>query len=388
MTYSTPSLLVPHSESESFAPLQSFRLLCPGPVNVHPEVAAALTSHEFSHREEEMSTLLANLRQNLLRVAGVSAATWAAVVITGSGTAANESVLSSVGAHGRVLVLQNGEFGGRLAQISAYHNETKVVEHGWAEAYDLARIEAEIDAFRPDMVAMVHHETSTGMLNPVEAVGALCKRRGIKLFVDCVSSFAADALDLDGAGVTFASTSSGKALASYPGLSVVFGRHEAFAALAGRKAPCHYLDLYRFYQFAEGRAQTPNTPALPLLLALDRATALVVEAGPAQRVARLRALNDRIRAGAKALGLELLLDDAAARSNVLTSVLLPVGTDFDAFRLGLRAAGFVVYGGKGPYEGRMFQVSTIGAIDDAVIDEFLAAVATVLGAAKKSRSVA
>lgn len=346
---------------------------------MHPEVAEALTSYEFGHREEELSALLETLRTNVLAVGGLDPERYTAVVLTGSGTAANESVLSSVvGDDDTVLVIENGEFGERLAKISrVYGHETITVTHAWGEAVDLDRVARAIETHAPDLVVMVHHETSTGMLNPVEQVGALVRTHGTRLFVDAVSSFSADALDVEAANITFLSTSSGKAIGSYPGLSLVIGTHDAFRALQGKAPRCHYLDLNRYYEFAVHKRQTPNTPAVPLMLALNRALELALEEGIEQRQSRLRALSEHVRGRLREIGLRPLLETEPL-SNVLTSVLLPEGVSFEAFREALREHDFVIYGGKGPFEGRMFQVSTIGAVDDELLDRFFVAARRVL----------
>jgi 2-aminoethylphosphonate-pyruvate transaminase len=359
---------------------RSYHLLCPGPVNVDPEVSAAMSAFAFSHREEEFEALLDQVIARILGVAGVDPAVWSAVVLTGSGTAANEAVLASAtSGDAPVLVLANGEFGERLGAISEVHNpRTTVLRQAWGTPFDLDRVAQAIRDVGPALVAMVQHETSTGMLNPVAEVGRLVRDAGAKLFVDAVSSFSADALDFDASGVSFVSTSSGKALGCYPGLSIVVARHADFETIAAEKPRAHYLDLGRYYRFARDRRQTPNTPAVPLLLALDRALELVLREGRDARRARFESLARIVRDRLRGLGLELLLEDWAPRSNVLTTALLPEDIDYGAFRAGLKSHGFVTYGGKGPLEGRAFQVSTVGAVDSDVLEVFFQAIGATL----------
>jgi 2-aminoethylphosphonate-pyruvate transaminase len=355
-------------------------------VNVHPEVASALASFEFGHREEELSWLLEDLRRNLMAVADVDPERHTAVFLTGSGTSANESVLASaVADDDTVLVIQNGEFGERLARISRIYNEqTVTVRHDWGERIDLDRVAAALDRHDVKLVVMVHHETSTGMLNPVEEVGRLAHEKGARFVVDAVSSFSADALDFERAHITFLTTSSGKAIGSYPGLAIVLGSHEAFLNLAGRSPRCHYLDLYRYYEFAENSVQTPNTPAIPLMLALNRSLELILDEGMQARLQRLASLAAHVRRRTHELDLDVVID-SGPRSNVLTSILLPEDLPFEQFRQALREHGFVIYGGKGPHEDRMFQVSTIGAIDVGLIDGFFTALSDVFFALRRAQ---
>jgi 2-aminoethylphosphonate-pyruvate transaminase len=364
----------------------SHRLLCPGPVNVDSRVARALTSFEPCHREDEFEEVLESLLGGLLEVAGLSPRTHAAIVITGSGSAANESVISSaVPAGGSVLVISNGEFGERLARTSShYHPETVHLEFGWGESIDLVRVAAALRTRAFSLVTLVHHETSTGMLNPVRDVAALCHGAGTRLFVDAVSSFAADPLDLSAPGIAFVGTSAGKALSAYPGLSVVFGSHESFRRLETIPARTQYLDLGRHYRMAVEHRQTPNTPAVPLFLALDEAVRLVLEEGLVTRMARLASLQGFIRDRVSALGFELMLDDATPCSNVLTTCWLPTGIDYDRLRAAIRARGYIVYGGKGPLVNRVIQISALGTVDEEALEAFFEALADALDSVRGS----
>jgi len=353
------------------------RLLCPGPVNVDSRIARALTSAEPCHREDEFEQLLGSLMGGLLAVADLSPKTHAAVVITGSGSAANEAVISSIVPEGgAVLVISNGEFGERLARTSAHHHpQTEHLAFAWGEPIDLVRVGAALRARHFAVVAVVHHETSTGMLNPVRDVAALCHGVGSQLYVDAVSSFAADPLDLQAPGIAFVGTSAGKALSAYPGLAVVFGTHEAFVRLEAIRPRTQYLDLGRHYRMAQEHSQTPNTPAVPLFLALDEAVRLVLEEGVAARMQRLRSHQEFIRTRLSALGCELLFDASVATSNVLTTCWLPEGVGYESLRVALRQRGFIVYGGKGPLLNRVMQVSALGTVDRDALQAFFEALA-------------
>ncbi|MFT7581504.1 MAG: 2-aminoethylphosphonate-pyruvate transaminase, partial [Myxococcota bacterium] len=314
---------------------------------------------------------------------------YGAVVVTGSGTAGNEAVLSSVvGPDETVLVLTNGEFGERLANISKIYNDTVVIEHAWGEPLDLERLVTELHGRSVGLVAMVHHETSTGVLNPVEAIGELCELHGVRLFADMVSSYSADPVDLSSGAITFMTTSSGKAIAAYPGLALVIGRRDAFEALASLPVTNHYLSLYRHYVFAEEKRQTPNTPAVPLILALNKALELALAEGRDGRMRRLAKLANHVRRSAKDRGLSLLIEDQPL-SNVLTSIRVPAGIAFEPLRNALREWGFVIYGGKGPLTGQIVQISTISDVDTALLDRFFAALDMVLASVRAApRSMA
>ncbi len=356
-----------------------YRLMCPGPVNVSERVLSVMTKVEIGHREEEFSVLLREIRHNWLTIMGLPEDRYAFVAVTGSGSAANEAVLTSaIGADDVVLSLGTGEFGNRLGDISKIYNPNTILyRQDWATPLDLAAVENILKTQHVDWVTMVHHETSTGELQPVEQVGALCAKYGARLFVDCVSSFMADPLDLQKAHVSIMTTSSGKAIGMAPGLGLVVGERAVFEHCKELPVRNYYLSLARHYDFYENKAQTPNTPAILLLIALNEALRIILEEGVDNRFAFQAAKVNRLREGLAGLGMTLLHPDHVL-SNAVSSVVLPKNVTFNALREGLRERGFIVYSGKGPLLDTIFQISTMGAVDLYDVDDLLAAIAEVI----------
>ena len=357
---------------------KNFRLMCPGPVNVSKRVQDAMRS-EIGHREPEFSSLLRAIRSNCLQIMGLSADDYAMVVVTGSGSAGNEAVITSALQPGdRILSLVTGEFGRRLGDISEIYNpHTVKYEQPWATALDLAKVEELLQNGHFDWVTMVHHETSTGELQPVREVGALCRKYGARLFVDAVSSFMADPLDLDACNVSFMNTSSGKAIGMGPGLSLVIGKKSEFQKLASHPVRNYYLSLARHYDFFERKSQTPNTPGISLFLALNEALKIIREEGVENRF-QFQALKARtFRDDIARIGLHLLHSDHVL-SNAVSTVCLPDHVSFDELRAALRDRGFVVYGGKGPLADHIFQVSTMGYVDCDDVHDLVYAIRDVI----------
>ncbi len=164
-------------------------LFTPGPVNLAKNVREAIGQSDICHREVDFNGLLHRIENKLLKLFQVKTAlAYRAVVITGSGTAANEAIISSVVGDKNILILSNGEFGGRLHSISQIHNKnTFLLEFDWGQAFDLEIIERYFNHHSIDVVAMVHHETSSGMLNSIEAIGKLSKAHGAIFVVDGVA---------------------------------------------------------------------------------------------------------------------------------------------------------------------------------------------------------
>lgn len=338
-----------------------------------------MIANEIGHREIEFSDILNEIRTTSLSLMGLTDKGYEAVVITGSGSAGNESVLTSaIRPQDHVLSLATGEFGRRLGEISKIYNpNTEIHLQEWATPLDLNAVEARLREGHFDWVTMVHHETSTGELQPVKEVGALCKKYGARLFVDTVSSFMADPLSLDACNITMMSTSSGKAIGMAPGLALVIGRRDEFEKLAAYPVRNYYLSLARHYDFANKKLQTPNTPAIHLFVALKEALRAIAEEGVENRLA-FQAKKARIfRNGLKRLGLNLLHPEHNL-SNAVSTICLPENLAFETLRDALRGRGFIVYGGKGPLAGKVFQVSTMGAVECSDVEDLLHALETSL----------
>ena len=349
--------------------------MCPGPVNVSRRVSEAMISSEIGHREIEFSALLQNIRSNCLNLMGLSPEVYGMVIITGSGSAGNESVIcSAIQPCDKVLSLATGEFGRRLGEISKIYNpQTTLYQQEWGTPLDLAQVEQLIAESHPDWITMVHHETSTGELQPVKQVGELCKKYGAKLFVDAVSSFMVDPLNLDECNITFMATSSGKGIGMGPGLSIVVGRIAEFEKLCTYPVRNYYLSLARHYDYFTHKLQTPNTPGISLFIAMGQAFQIIAEETMTGRYAFQARKAQHFRDGLKKLGLSLLHPDHVL-SNAVSTINLPNGMDFPTLRDRLRDRGFIVYGGKGPLADKIFQVSTMGAVDLSDIDALLDAI--------------
>jgi 2-aminoethylphosphonate-pyruvate transaminase len=347
-------------------------LFTPGPVNVAANLRQAISRSDICHREPDFDALLGCIEHKLLSLFQIKKRKrYRAVVITGSGTAANEAMLSSVVGHGQVLILSNGEFGERLLKTSQIHNpQTHLIEEPWGQAFDADRIKAYLRTNEIAVIAMVHHETCSGMLNRLEEIGAMAKEHGALFVVDGVSSVGAEPVDMERCNIAFCSSSSSKAIGSYPGLSFVIGRKAQFEKLKHHKAKTTYLNLATFYAFLTSRTQTPNTPAVPLFFALDQALANILAEGVANRFAAIRWRAHDLRRGMRKLNLEFLIAERDMCS-VLTTVRVPNSVDVSDLRRRLRDSAIIIYEGKGCFKDKVFQVGNIGEITDLDIAFFL-----------------
>jgi 2-aminoethylphosphonate-pyruvate transaminase len=354
-------------------------LLNPGPVTLTPRVRQALLRPDLCHREPEFAALQSDVRARLERVYPDAAADYAAVMLAGSGTAAVEAMLGSLVPHsGRVLVAANGVYGERMASILEAHGKAfDVVRAEWTQPMHLAEVSRRLrgDA-RFTHVAAVHHETTTGRLNDLAALGAICRERGVALLLDTVSSFGGEAIDFAGWNVEGCAATANKCLHGVPGTAFVLARRQA---LERRPSGARglYLDLARNYQ--EQRKGYPLfTPAVQVVYALQEALAELDDHGGWQgRREHYRALSGELRAGLRELGFALLLGDERPYSSFLSSFLLPPGLAYQDLYGRLKECGFIIYPGQQALSGTIFRVSVMGDLSGQDVSRFVGAVARV-----------
>jgi len=261
-------------------------LLNPGPANTSREVKEALVTPDLCHREPEFFEVMRDCRERLVRLAGGGEG-FAAVLFTGSGTAAVEAAVSSaVPADGGLLVVDNGVYGDRLLRIARAHGI-----HHRALSYDVttpARPSDVRGALREDRalshVVVVHHETTTGLLNPVAEIARVAAQEGRRVLIDAMSSLFGEPLDVTQDGIDFVMASANKCLQGVPGISFVLARRQALDALRGKPPRSVYLDLSNHYVTQE-QDNTPFTPAVQVLHAMRQALRELEKEGVPARIA-------------------------------------------------------------------------------------------------------
>ncbi len=348
-------------------------LLNPGPANTSPSVRGALVMPDLCHREPECFEMMRRCRDALVRLAG-GGADWSAVLFTGSGTAAVEATIcAAVPRERALLVVDNGVYGDRMLKIARAHGiGTVAVRCDIFTPVPPADVEAALVA-HPEVshVAVVHHETTTGLLNPVTELARMAQARGRRLIVDAMSSLFGESLDLAQDGIDFVTASANKCLQAIPGVSFVLARRPALDALAARPPRSVYLDLYGHFASQEAD-NTPFTPAVQVLHAMERALAELAEEGPARRIVRYAENARVLRAGMARLGFEAL-GAPLSRSNILTTFRLPPGVGYEALHDAMKRRGYIIYAGQGDIRTYAFRVSNMGTLTPKDMDGVVAA---------------
>jgi 2-aminoethylphosphonate-pyruvate transaminase len=289
------------------------------------------------------------------------------------------AVVSAVKPGGRLLVLRNGVYGDRIAAIAAAHR----IDHDTVDADAVAHVPLEAVARRLeggayDVVAMVHHETTTGLVNPVVAVGRLARTHGARFVVDSVSGLGGEAFDFASSCADIVVSTANKCLQGLPGLSFALARLEMMETMRAYPARSVYLHL-PLHAAEQDRRSTAFTPAVQIAYALDAALAELEAESVERRVARYARAAGIVREGCEAAGLRLLVP-VELRSNTITSIRLPDGVPYGALHDALKQEGFVIYAGQGGLASTIFRVATMGHVAESEYRRFVAVLGTALAA--------
>jgi 2-aminoethylphosphonate-pyruvate transaminase len=366
-----------------------YTLLNPGPVNTTATVKSALVHHDVCHRDSTFSELMVSLTGKLRRIyRGTPHHT--VFPITGSGTAAMEAALvSSVPPDKQILIIDNGAFGARLVEVArVYEMDVVHLRYAWGETVAIDDVARALEA-HPDVavVAMIHHETSVGLLNPVGEIGALCRRHDALLVVDAVSSLGAEDLDVVRDNIDICYGSANKCLHAVSGASFMCVSPRVWPRIERMKPRAYYLDIRRYRRYMDELAQTPFTPAVSVYFALDAACGEFLTDGHAARFAMYRARNRRLREGLAALGMTSFTSTGCESSSIVTC-RLPEGVQFDALYEAVKERGIILYGCKGSLADRYLQIANMGHLSADGIDQVLRVLTEEIARLREPRAAA
>jgi len=346
-------------------------LLNPGPVNVTPRVRDALLRGDLCHREVEFSNLMGAIRKKLLKAFDIEDE-YTSVLVSGSGTAALEMGVSSCLSPGKsILIIQNGVYGERIAKIAEIYQFPKhVLNYEWGQPPRMEDVETALKKHPEiEVVGLVHHETTTGLLNPLSAVGVLALKYEKKFLVDCISSLAGDEVDFKTCAIDFAIGTANKCIQGLPGVAFVLFRKKDLCRLNYIPDRSLYFNLLKHHG-AQESGDTLFTPAIQIHYALDEALDELMEETVAGRIKRYKNAADIFRKGFSEIGLEFLIHEGL-RSNCLTALRLPEGVAYSDLHARLKNQGFVIYAGQGNLQNKIFRIANMGDLKTKDIETCL-----------------
>ncbi|WP_318505542.1 2-aminoethylphosphonate aminotransferase [Bacillus sp. T3] len=349
-------------------------LLNPGPATTTDTVKFAQVVPDICPREEEFGDIMETISTELTLLAG-SPDQYTTVLFGGSGTAAVEAIISSVISEQELLVIvNNGAYGKRMCQMAEIY-ELNFIEFRSApdEPLNISDLEAFIND-KPDKIAylaIVHCETTTGLLNPIIEVGNLCQKYKLSLIVDAMSSFAAIPIDLKQMNISYLAASSNKNLQGMAGVSFVIANKDHLEKTAQIKPRNLYLNLYEQYRSFVQNRQMRFTPPVQTLYALKQAIIETKWEGIPRRYERYSRSWETLIKGVTRLGLNYIVPKSS-HSKIITSIIEPEqkGYHFLDMHNFFYEKGFTIYPGKLD-QRNTFRVANIGEITYKDMERFI-----------------
>jgi 2-aminoethylphosphonate-pyruvate transaminase len=361
-----------------------YTLFNPGPVMTSARVKAALVHHDICHRDEDYTGVVRRL-QTKLRPVFCATEEHEMLLVTGSGTAAMETAITSAVPPGRkLLIVSNGAFGERLGEIANVHRlRQQRIKLPWGELPEPSAVEAVLRA-DPEIaaLAMIVHETSVGVVNPVNAIGRICRERDVLLVADAVSALGVEDIDVVRDNIDICLSSANKCLHSVSGISFLCVSPRVWPRIEGAGPRVYYLDLRRYRRALQELGQTPFTPAVSTFFALETALDELAEQGgvPVRRET-YRRRNLRIRRVLTDLGFQSFTN-TGRESPSISTVRVPPFLDAQVLYDRMKERGYVIYKAKGPLAKDHLQIANMGELGDATIDAFLQALSEIVEAAR------
>lgn len=355
-------------------------LFTPGPLTTSSTVKKAALK-DLGSRDSEFINHIAEIRKKLLTLAHADSPDFEAILMQGSGTFGIESVLSTViPPTGRLLNIVNGAYGRRISQMAKIHAIpfTEMV----FEEDQLPGLSGIEDALKQNTgithLAVVHGETTTGLINPIEEIGEIAERYHVVLIVDAMSTYGAYDIDIKKSGISYLISSSNKCIEGIPGFSFILAKRSELEKCKNQ-ARTLSLDLYDQWAGLNSNGQFRFTPPVQAIMAFNQALKeLEVEGGIEARSMRYDENNRVLVNEMKKLGFKLYLPDTI-RGYIITSFLFPENENFvfNSFYSKLSQRGFVIYPGK-LSKVDCFRIGNIGQLYPTDIENLISAVKVVM----------
>jgi 2-aminoethylphosphonate-pyruvate transaminase len=345
-------------------------LLNPGPATTTDSVKYAQVVPDICHREREFANIVQEICATLTTIASTSRNTQT-ILIGGSGTAAIESVLSSIfTTHHHAYVISNGAYGERLCQIlDCYNVHYTAYKSDPCTPLNHTEIKHQLANSQYTHLLAVHHETTTGLLNNIHSLGQIASQFNLSFIVDAMSAFGAIPIDMNIMHIDYLISSSNKNIQGMAGIGIVLAKKKALNTIKDIPANSFYLNLYKQYQSLSTTGIFQFTPPVQTIYALQHALVELKEEGIQNRYNRYISCWETLIKGLKKLGLKTLVDHKH-HSKLLTTVVEPEHFDFTDCHDYLYDHGFTIYPGKINHQ-TTFRIANMGDLRADDIKSFL-----------------
>ncbi|MDT8861221.1 2-aminoethylphosphonate--pyruvate transaminase [Alkalihalobacillus sp. MEB130] len=349
-------------------------LLNPGPATTTDSVKWAQVVPDICPREADFGNVMKFISNELTAIVA-NQNQYSTILFGGSGTAAVESILSSViDTNDTVLIIDNGAYGKRMCEIAKVYGLNTVIYHSpLDDGIDLGALETVIRECDKKIthLAVVHHETTTGLLNDIEAIGSICKKYDLEMIVDAMSSFAAIPIDMTKMNIHYLAASSNKNIQGMAGVSFVIANTHSLELSKDLHQKNYYLHLYSQYDYFSKTSQLRFTPPVQTLYALKQAIIELKQEGMKERYNRYSESWNTLIKGISKLGLRFMIPKKH-HSKLITAIYEPECSKFDFNDMHdyFYRRNFTIYPGK-LNQFDTFRIANIGEITCKDINVFL-----------------
>lgn len=358
---------------EVVKPVKRNVLLNPGPATTTDTVKYAQVVPDICPREQEFVDIMTEVRKDLVKVVHGDPEKYTAVIFSGSGTIIQDVLVNSlVPANKKILVVNNGAYSARIAEIAEYYGIPCVnLQFPNTGLADLKLVKEALDKDKDiAVVATVHHETGTGILNPAKEIGKLAHDHGCVFILDTISTYGLIPIDIEDMNVDFLMSSAQKGLAAMTGVSWTIGNKKEIEKSKDYPKRSYYCNLFMQYDYFEKVGEMHFTPPVQTIYALRQAIKEYWEEGEQARWARLTKCWEAIYKGMEEIGLDSVIDKKL-QGHLVVTIKAPDDPKFDFFKLHdyCYERGFTIYPGK-MFGLKTFRLCNLGVITHKDIEDF------------------
>jgi len=354
-------------------PVKRNVLLNPGPATTSDAVKYAQVVPDICPREQEFVDIMTAVRHDLVKVVHGDPDKYSAVIFTGSGTIIQDVLVNSLVPEGKkICVVNNGAYAARMAEIAGYYHIPCVnLEFSTTGLPDPEVVREALEKDKEiAVVAAVHHETGTGVLNPIKEIGQIAHDNGCVFMVDTISTYGLMPIDIEEQNIDFLMSSAQKGLAAMTGASWTVGNIEEIVKSKDYPTRSYYCNLFMQHDFLDRVGEMHFTPPVQTIYALQQAIKEYFEEGEQVRWQRLTQCWEAIHSGLKEMGLETVIDKEI-QGHLVVTVKAPEGGKFDFIKLHdyCYERGFTIYPGK-MFGLQTFRLCNLGLITAKDIEDF------------------
>ena len=358
---------------EVVTPIKRNVLLNPGPATTTDTVKYAQVVPDICPREQEFVEIMDEVRKELVKVVHGDPQKYTAVLFTGSGTVIEDVLVNSlVPENKKICIVNNGAYSSRMVEIAAhYHIPCVDLQFPTTGLPDLGVLRETLEKDKDiAVVATVHHETGTGVLNPVREIGKIAHDNGCVFIADTISTYGLIPIDIEEENIDFCMSSAQKGLAGMTGVSWTVGKIEEIEKSKDYPKRSYYCNLYMQYDFFERVGEMHFTPPVQVIYALRQAIKEYREEGEQPRWERLTKCWEAIHQGLEEIGLDSVIDKEI-QGHLVVTVKAPEDDKFDFFKLHdyCYERGFTIYPGK-MFGLQTFRLCNLGIITHKDIEDF------------------